>query len=134
MENRDAYSVCRKLSVDAMATNEQQNELRPNVNETTTTAATDRLADNASHQSNQCNNSRNLNGNNHSKTMHSDEETTADNNEMRSSSPLVSSTPPLLTQPPPTTIQDGCVHYKRKAKFVVSRSLVLSFFFVSLFQ
>lgn len=129
MENSDAYSVCHKLDVDAMATAEQQNELRPNVHESTTTVATDRLAGKESQVPNQCNNCRNLNGSN----VHS-HGTTVDNNEMRSSSPLVSSTPPLLTEPPtpplpPTTIQDGCVHYKRKAKFVVSRSLVLRLLF-----
>lgn len=117
MENSDNYSVCRKLDVDSIAS-VGQSELRQNL-ESHPTSTTERLDRRKSHELNHSNNSRNLNSTN--KTMSSDQNVAIDNNEKRSlaqSSP--SSTPPPLPSAPASTIQDGCVHYKRKAKFVVS--------------
>lgn len=117
MENSDNYNVCRKLDVDSMASVEQS-ELRQNL-ESRSTSTAERLVCRKSHELNHSNNTRNLNSSN--KTMSSDQNVAIDNNEKRSSSQSSPpSTPPPLPSAPATTIQDGCVHYKRKAKFVVS--------------
>lgn len=149
MEKSDEISICDEnvLAVKTVDVNAKDNLLKSNADSdkmtTTPTKCDAKMADDDKCINNQdiCNNMKNVHTNNKADcNVVIDDDTQSKQQQQQPQSPPL---PPSSPRPSPPKSQQtyGCVHYKRKAKFVVSQkrnknpfgSQMISFHFLILF-
>lgn len=139
MEKNDEISICDEMlpaikTIDSDAKDNDLNQLKSNADSdkltTTTTTATKtkydaKMADDDKCINNQdiCKNIKNVNTNNKTDcNVVIDDDTQSKQQQQQSQPPSPSPLLPPPSQPPTLQQTYGCVHYKRKAKFVVSQT------------